>query len=91
MSMRVASKKTYRPDDLLKVVDGHRFERRRVEFFADGRVLWTSPETWAGAQTSTTPLPPFEELADDPECEPSMVTQEEFERVWALRDPQQRA
>lgn len=26
MSMRVAAKKTYQPDDLLKIVDGHRFE-----------------------------------------------------------------
>jgi hypothetical protein len=36
-----------------------------------------------GANLGAEPLPPFEEIADDPEFELEVILKAEFEKVWA--------
>ena len=74
------------PKEIWSELGGYRFEVRRLEVFADGTMLWTSPEESAGADAGATPLPDLAELADDPDCEEAaVVTAEQFETIWARR------
>jgi hypothetical protein len=70
------------PLEIWSELGDYRFEVRRIEFFEDGRVAWTGH----GADSSLTPLPDLEEIADDPDCiSAETVTAEEFEAAWARR------
>jgi hypothetical protein len=77
--------KTY-PNEIWSELGDFRFEVRRLEMFEGGEMAWSSPEEWAGADRTTTPLPELAEIADDPDCiSAEVVTAEEFEAAWAKR------
>jgi hypothetical protein len=64
-------------------LDEERYETRKVEIFRDGRVEYAPPEKETGSTfLSDQPLPPVEVIAMDPQFVPSVISAEEFEKVW---------
>ncbi|HEY8137683.1 MAG TPA: hypothetical protein VIF61_07565, partial [Methylocystis sp.] len=64
----------------------HRWERRKVEVFADGSKGYAMKgEERGGTRLGLVPLPPFDEIAADPRFLPEKITEEEFEAVWRAR------
>jgi hypothetical protein len=79
------------PDEpilLYSELDKDRWETRKVEVFADGRIGFAS-ETEATPVTKTKlslePLPTLDEIALDPQFQPVEISKEEFEKVWSAR------
>ena len=74
---------------LYSELDKNRWETRKVEVFADGRVGFASA-TEATPSTKTKlslePLPTLEEIASDPQFQPAVITKDEFEVVWSNRE-----
>jgi hypothetical protein len=68
------------------------WETRKVEIFPDGTAGFASQAERAGTtQLSVEPLPPFGEIASDPQFDLVEIASQEFEDVWAKRfDRQQR-
>ncbi len=67
-------------------LDDHRWERRKVEVFADGSKGYAMEgEERGGTRLGLVPLPPFDEIAADPQFLPEEITEEEFETVWRAR------
>jgi hypothetical protein len=67
-------------------LDDHRWERRKVEVFADGSKGYAMKgEERGGTRLGLVPLPPFDEIAADPQFLPEEITEEEFEAVWRAR------
>lgn len=69
---------------LYSELDRECWEVRKVEIFPDGRMGYAGPgvevgETWLGQA----PVPPLEEIAQNPEFEPETISKAEFDRVWA--------
>lgn len=61
-----------------------RWELRKVELYADGRMGFADREEQSGStELGIEPLPPLEQIAADPEFEPAIISAEEFESVWA--------
>jgi len=81
------SSPTY-PVELYSELDETRNEVRKVEIFADGRRHCAG---WGGQSGHTrrgeASVPPFDQLATDPEFSPRVITADEFEVVWALSIP----
>lgn len=72
------------PVFLLSELDESRFEIRKVEIYADGRMGYASEDVEVGdARLGEVPLPPETEIAADPQfvVEPLMAS--DFEQVWA--------
>ncbi len=79
------------PDEpvfLYSEIDADGWEVRKLEVFADGRVGFADL-TEATASTNTKlshePLPSLTEIASDPQFQPTTITPEEFDRLWARR------
>jgi hypothetical protein len=76
------------PDEpvlLYSELDKDRWETRKVEVFADGRMGFASateatPST--GTRLSIEPLPTLNEIARDPQFQPVEITKDEFEKLW---------
>ena len=69
---------------LYSELDEYRWEKRKVEVFADGHCVYASAAASAGStQLSEGPIPSLAEIADDAQFEPLEITREEFEDVWA--------
>jgi hypothetical protein len=69
---------------LYSELDECRWEKRKIEVFADGHAGYASATASAGStQLGKEPVPPMAKIADDPEFEPSEITRQEFEDVWA--------
>jgi len=67
-------------------LDDHRWERRKVEVFADGAKGYAMKgEERGGTRLGLVPLPPVDEIAADPQFLPEEITEEEFEAVWRAR------
>jgi hypothetical protein len=67
-------------------LDDHRWERRKVEVFADGSKGYAMKgEERGGTRLGLVPLPPFDEIAADPQFLPEEITEEEFEAIWSAR------
>ena len=65
-------------------LDEERWEIRKVEVFPDGhRGCASAAGSFDGTRLGTEPVPPLTEIAADPQFEPSEISREEFERVWA--------
>lgn len=63
------------------VVD--RWEKRKVDEFADGSLAWADGERESDCTgLGTTPVPAPEEIGADPQFLVKLVTREAFERVW---------
>lgn len=60
------------------------WENRKVEVFANGEVGYSDAKTTSPLSMglSIEPIPPLDEIAQDPQFEPSEITAEEFETVW---------
>ncbi len=66
-------------------LDLDRYEVRKVEVFADGRLCFASPTGSSGStQLGEIPVPPLAEIAEDPQFQPAEIQKEEFERSWAV-------
>ena len=79
------------PDEpilLYSEIDADGWEVRKLEVFADGRVGFADP-TEATAPTNTKlshePMPSLIEIASDPQFQPTHITPEEFDGLWARR------
>ena len=71
---------------LYSELDDLRWETRKVEIFADGRIGFAGPnEASEDTGLGLAPVPPLHEIAADPEFEPAEITQQEFEEVWSKR------
>lgn len=66
--------------------DDERWETRKVEMFRNGRCGYASAEgSTDDTMLGLVPTPPLEEIAVDPQFEPSESERAEFERMWASR------
>ena len=74
------------PDEpvwLYSEIDGARREIRKVEIFAGGRSQWADASHATGDTVlSAEPLPAIKEIEEQSGFEPTMITRNEFERVW---------
>lgn len=81
------------PDEpilLYSELDKGRWEVRKVEIFADGRIGFASAtEATPSTRTklSIEPLPTLHEIADDSQFQPTEITRDEFEEAWSTRRP----
>lgn len=65
-------------------VDQDRWEVRKVEIYADGRMGFaSSTESKGGSALSEEALPSIAQIAEDPQFEPTEITRVDFERVWS--------
>jgi len=74
------------PDEpvwLYSEVDDKRWEVRKVEIFADGRMCFADRQRSSGTTgLGQEPLPELADISADPEFEPSVISGQEFEVVW---------
>lgn len=64
-------------------IDDERWELRKMEIYADGRIGFANrSDSGGGSGLSTEPLPSLAEIATDPQFKPVEIDQAEFERVW---------
>jgi len=71
------------PIRLVSELDDERFERRKLEFFADGTVGAASGDFEdAGTRLGVAAVPPLSEINEDPQFEGVELTQAEFEGLW---------
>jgi hypothetical protein len=76
------------PVELYSEIDTAGFEQRKVEIFRDGRIGFASA-TEKSPNTDTrlgeSPIPATEQIALDSEFQPTPITRDEFENIWARR------
>ena len=71
------------PLDLYSEVDEDGWEQRKVEIFRDGRMGYAEATAHSlSTELSEKVLPSLEEIAADPQFQPSEITQAAFEEVW---------
>lgn len=71
------------PVELWSELDADRFEVRKVEVWADGRVGYAARgREVGGTKLGGRAAPPLEEIASDPQFEPAEVSKAEFDRFW---------
>jgi hypothetical protein len=69
---------------LYSEIDEGRWETRKVEVYADGRIGFaSSSESKGGSGLGTVPLPLIAEIAADPQFELVEIDQADFEKIWA--------
>ena len=76
------------PVILYSELDDDRWERRKVEVFADGRLGFADGDEQTHAtntRLSIEPIPPLDEIAADPQFQPVTISAEEFSTIWARR------
>jgi hypothetical protein len=68
---------------LYSELDEHRWEVRKVEVFADGRMTYAEGRGSTGdTQLGEVPVPAIADIASDPEFEPEAITRAEFDAVF---------
>jgi hypothetical protein len=68
---------------LFSELDDKRWERRKVEVYADGRMGYASEEERLGnAGLGKVSVPPLAEIASDPQFDPTDISRMDFERIW---------
>jgi hypothetical protein len=74
------------PDDpvlLYSELDRERWELRKVEVYADGRMDRAEADSQTGSTwLSVEALAPLEEIRAQPEFEPEVVSVTEFDAIW---------
>jgi hypothetical protein len=74
------------PDEpilLSSELDDQMWETRKVEVYADGRADFANHEVQSGStKLGIEPYPTLEEIAADPQFEPTVISAEEFVAVW---------
>jgi hypothetical protein len=74
------------PVHLYSELDDQRYERRKVEVYADGRRGFADrSEEAGGTALGAMPLPPLDEIAAQPEYEPKEIAEGDFQRIWLRR------
>ena len=64
-------------------LDSSRWELRKVEVYADGKMGFADQDkSVGGSSLSIEPLPSVAEIKVDPRFEPVEIAKEEFEAVW---------
>lgn len=59
------------------------WEVRKVDEFADGRLVWADSDHESGdTRLSTVPMPSIAEIAGDPQFSVEVIDEADFERVW---------
>ncbi|QJP13734.1 hypothetical protein G3545_08725 [Starkeya sp. ORNL1] len=77
---------------LFSELDAERWEVRKVEMYADGRMDFADGKEQSGnTDLGLVPVPPFEEIASNPIFEPVMMPAEEFEVIWKIAKAKHRA
>jgi hypothetical protein len=87
LSVRWLHKSADYPVELWSELDEHRFETRKVEIYADGRVGYASKTERTGDTVlgEEAPVPQLTEIASDPEFEPEETSRADFEARWQTR------
>lgn len=71
------------PVILYSEIDNSRYETRKVEHYRDDRADYADSTTSTGTTLlGELPIPPIEDIAEQPEFTPVEITESEFERVW---------
>ena len=74
------------PDEpvwLYSEIDDGRWEMRKVEIFANGKMCFADKQRSSGSTgLGEEPLPPLAEIASDPQFEPTVITADDFETIW---------
>lgn len=72
---------------LYSEINNERWETRKVEVFRDGSTGYADGiEAKGGSKLSIEPLPSAAEIAEDPQFVPSVISKDEFEKVWSGRE-----
>ena len=68
---------------LVSELDEERYETRKLEFFANGRVGFASSETSSeGTMLGVAPLPPLSEINSDPQFSGLSIGSADFGALW---------
>ena len=71
------------PTLLYSELDDERWERRKVEIFADRRARYADRHQESGdTRLGLVPVPTLADIAVDPQFDPAEVSKEEFDLVW---------
>jgi len=72
------------PVEFFSELDDARWERRKVEVFADGHMGYASAAKSSsdGTRLSIVPLPPLNEITRQIEFDAKMISSDEFEAAW---------
>ncbi|HEY4371632.1 MAG TPA: hypothetical protein VGN52_06895 [Burkholderiales bacterium] len=71
------------PVRIVSEIDAGRWETRKLEFYADGRVGWAAgDETHLGTELAESPLPTLAEINADPQFEAVAIDEADFEALW---------
>jgi hypothetical protein len=71
------------PVELLSELDDSRMEVRKVERFRNGTLAFAGPAVAVGpARLGEAKVPTLEEIASDPQFQPSEIDPDTFERAW---------
>jgi hypothetical protein len=74
------------PVDLWSELDADRFEVRKVEVWADGRVGYAATRRAVGdTRLGLEPVPPLEVIAADPQFMPEEISEREFNEFWSSK------
>jgi hypothetical protein len=74
---------SYDPIRLVSEIDGRRNETRKLEFFRDGRVGYASRSSSNfSTRLGDQPIPPLDQLNEDPEFAGVLMEEKEFQRLW---------
>lgn len=72
------------PTRLVSELDEARYETRKLEFFRDGRVGFSdSSRSSGGTDLGSEPVPPLEEINDQPEFRGISIDRTTFESLWS--------
>jgi hypothetical protein len=86
--IRVKWNHTHKDEPVLlySELDTERWEKRKVEEFADGHCGYASADESGGStRLGEKPIPTLMEIASESEFEPAEITKEEFEEAWTKR------
>jgi hypothetical protein len=71
------------PAEFYSELDPARWEIRKVEVFADGRLGHASSTgSLHGTRLGLVPVPSFDEIASQPEFQTKVIQADEFEAIW---------
>ena len=71
------------PSQLYSELDKSRHETRKIEIYKDDTFgLASTNFEFGGTTLSIEPVPTIEEIKEDPQFLPQIITKNEFEKVW---------
>ncbi len=73
------------PTVLYSELDALRFETRKIEVFADGKISYADRQVAkGGAVLGEEPIPELNEIAKDSQFAPQRIHSSEFESMWKI-------